>query len=84
MLHLNGYKIANPAVLARIPDDELAGLMRGYGYEPHFVTGDDPAAVHRLLAATLDEVLDYIAAIQREARGAERAAARSRAARPGR
>ena len=42
VLHLNGYKIANPTVLARIPDDELAALMRGYGYEPHFVTGDDP------------------------------------------
>jgi xylulose-5-phosphate/fructose-6-phosphate phosphoketolase len=69
VLHLNGYKIANPAVLARIPDDELAALMRGYGYEPHFVTGDDPAAVHRQLAGTLDVVLDEIAAIQRAARG---------------
>jgi xylulose-5-phosphate/fructose-6-phosphate phosphoketolase len=68
VLHLNGYKIANPAVLARIPDDELAALMRGYGYEPHFVTGDDPAAVHQQLAAALDEVLDKIAAMQREAR----------------
>ena len=68
VLHLNGYKIANPTVLARIPEDELAALMRGYGYEPHFVTGDDPAAVHRQLAATLDEVLDDIAAIQRDAR----------------
>ena len=58
VLHLNGYKIANPTVLARIPDDELAALMRGYGYEPHFVAGDDPAAVHQQLAATLDEVLD--------------------------
>jgi xylulose-5-phosphate/fructose-6-phosphate phosphoketolase len=70
VLHLNGYKIANPAVLARIPDDELAALMRGYGYEPHFVTGDEPAAVHQQLAAALDEVLDKIAAIQREAREA--------------
>jgi xylulose-5-phosphate/fructose-6-phosphate phosphoketolase len=68
VLHLNGYKIANPAVLARIGDDELAALMRGYGYEPHFVTGDEPAAVHQQLAATLDEVLDTIAAIQHEAR----------------
>jgi xylulose-5-phosphate/fructose-6-phosphate phosphoketolase len=71
VLHLNGYKIANPAVLARIPEDELAALMRGYGYDPHFVTGYDPAAVHRQLAATLDEVLDDIAAIQRDARGAD-------------
>jgi xylulose-5-phosphate/fructose-6-phosphate phosphoketolase len=68
VLHLNGYKIANPAVLARIPEDELAALMRGYGYEPHFVTGDVPAAVHQQLAAVLDEVLDKIAAIQRDAR----------------
>jgi xylulose-5-phosphate/fructose-6-phosphate phosphoketolase len=69
VLHLNGYKIANPTVLARIPEEELAQLMRGYGYEPHFVTGDDPAAVHQQLAATLDEVLDDIAAIQQDARG---------------
>ena len=68
VLHLNGYKIANPAVLARIPEDELAALMRGYGYEPHFVSGDDPASVHRQLAATLDAVLDEITAIQRTAR----------------
>ena len=70
VLHLNGYKIANPTILARIPEDELAALMRGYGYQPHFVTGDDPAAVHQQLAAALDEVLDDIAAIQRHARGA--------------
>ena len=70
VLHLNGYKIANPTVLARIPDDELAALMRGYGYQPHFVTGDEPAAVHEQLAATLDEVLDSVAAIQRQARAA--------------
>jgi xylulose-5-phosphate/fructose-6-phosphate phosphoketolase len=70
VLHLNGYKIANPTVLARIPDDELTSLMRGYGYEPHFVSGDDPMAVHELLAATLDEVLDTIATIQRDARTA--------------
>src|ERR1700722_16278488 len=53
VLHLNGYKIANPAVLARIPEDELAQLMRGYGYDPHFVTGDEPAAVHQQLAGAL-------------------------------
>ena len=46
VLHLNGYKIANPTVLARIPESELAELMHGYGYEPHFVTGSDPALVH--------------------------------------
>ncbi len=85
VLHLNGYKIANPAVLARIPDDELAGLMRGYGYEPHFVVGDEPAAVHQELAATLDEVLDTIAAIQHDARSAtsrRRRDADDRAGRP--
>jgi xylulose-5-phosphate/fructose-6-phosphate phosphoketolase len=64
VLHLNGYKIANPTVLARIPDDELAALFRGYGYAPRFVVGDDPAHVHQQLAATFDEVLSDIAAIQ--------------------
>jgi xylulose-5-phosphate/fructose-6-phosphate phosphoketolase len=68
VLHLNGYKIANPTVLARIPESELADLMRGYGYAPHFVTGSDPAQVHQALAATLDRVLDDIAAIQQQAR----------------
>ncbi|MBJ8347089.1 phosphoketolase [Antrihabitans sp. YC2-6] len=68
VLHLNGYKIANPTVLARIPDAELASLMRGYGYTPHFVEGDDPATVHEMLAATMDSVLDEIATIQRTAR----------------
>jgi xylulose-5-phosphate/fructose-6-phosphate phosphoketolase len=68
VLHLNGYKIANPTVLARIPEYELAALLRGYGYQPHFVVGDDPAAVHQQLAATLDEVLDDIARIQDAAR----------------
>ncbi|TCO45921.1 phosphoketolase family protein [Actinocrispum wychmicini] len=68
VLHLNGYKIANPTVLARIPEAELAALMRGYGYDPHFVSGDDPATVHRQLATTLDTVFDDIAAIQRDAR----------------
>jgi xylulose-5-phosphate/fructose-6-phosphate phosphoketolase len=69
VLHLNGYKIANPTVLARIPTDELTALLRGYGYEPHFVGGDDPTEVHEQLAATLDEVFDDIAAIQYNARG---------------
>ncbi len=68
ILHLNGYKIANPTVLARIGDDELAALLYGYGYVPYLVEGDDPAAVHQRLAATLDVVFDEIAEIQRQAR----------------
>ncbi|MCE3553159.1 phosphoketolase family protein [Pseudonocardia sp. RS11V-5] len=67
VLHLNGYKIANPTVLARIPEEELASLMRGYGYAPRFVTAGletDHAAVHEDLAATLDATLDEIAAIK--------------------
>ncbi|MDQ6737797.1 MAG: phosphoketolase family protein [Gemmatimonadota bacterium] len=68
ILHLNGYKIAGPTVLARIGDSELTSLMRGYGYEPHFVSGDDPAAMHRLMASTMDTVLIRIRAIQRRAR----------------
>jgi xylulose-5-phosphate/fructose-6-phosphate phosphoketolase len=65
ILHLNGYKIANPTVLARIEDEELDALMRGYGYEPFLVAGDDPAAVHQQIAATFDAVFDRIAEIQR-------------------
>ncbi len=68
ILHLNGYKIANPAVLARIGDDELDALLRGYGHTPYLVEGDDPEQVHQQLAATLDEVFDAIAAIQQAAR----------------
>lgn len=68
ILHLNGFKIANPTVLARIGRDELTALLRGYGYEPHFVEGDDPALVHEHLARTLDDVLAKIRAIQRAAR----------------
>ncbi|HWG99161.1 MAG TPA: phosphoketolase family protein [Pilimelia sp.] len=68
ILHLNGYKIANPTVLARIGDDELAALLVGYGYEPYLVAGDDPHTMHQLMAATLDEVFDRIADIQRRAR----------------
>jgi xylulose-5-phosphate/fructose-6-phosphate phosphoketolase len=71
ILHLNGYKIANPTVLARIPHDELAALMEGYGHEPLFVEGDDPATMHREMAATLDRALDRIAEIQRAARAGE-------------
>jgi xylulose-5-phosphate/fructose-6-phosphate phosphoketolase len=68
VLHLNGYKIANPTVLARIPEAELRALLEGYGYAPRFVEGSDPATMHRLMAATLDEVADEIAEIQRRAR----------------
>jgi xylulose-5-phosphate/fructose-6-phosphate phosphoketolase len=68
ILHLNGYKIANPTVLARIGDDELTSLLAGYGYRPYLVEGDDPKTVHQCLAATLDEVFDQIAEIQRAAR----------------
>ncbi len=68
ILHLNGYKIANPTLLARISHEELTHLMRGYGHEPHFVEGDDPALVHQALAATLDTVLAQIQQMQREAR----------------
>ncbi len=68
ILHLNGYKISNPTVLARIGQAELAQLFRGYGWEPHFVVGDDPMTVHAAMAATLDAVVAQIAAIQQEAR----------------
>ena len=68
ILHLNGYKIANPTVLARIPHDELRDLFVGYGYEPFFVEGDDPMDVHRQMAATLDAIADRIAEIQAAAR----------------
>jgi len=68
ILHLNEYKIANPTVLARIPEDELCELMRGYGHEPHVVSGDDPETVHRELAATLDTVVAEIRRIQADAR----------------
>jgi xylulose-5-phosphate/fructose-6-phosphate phosphoketolase len=68
ILHLNGYKIAGPTVLARIPHDELDALFRGYGYAPYFVEGDDPAAMHQLMAATLDVVIAEIQNIQRDAR----------------
>ncbi|WP_251096728.1 phosphoketolase family protein [Streptomyces sp. Caat 7-52] len=68
ILHLNGYKIANPTVLSRLPEPELDALLRGYGHEPLHVTGDDPALVHRALAAALDEALDRIALAQRTAR----------------
>ena len=69
VLHLNGYKIANPTVLARIPREELESLLIGYGHMPYFVEGDDPATMHELMATTLDQALDDIAAIKRSARG---------------
>ncbi|MFI1466607.1 phosphoketolase [Streptomyces wuyuanensis] len=68
ILHLNGYKIANPTVPARLPEDELDALLRGYGHEPLHVTGDKPMEVHRAMAAAMDEALDRIAAVQHEAR----------------
>src|SRR5262249_17986516 len=68
ILHLNGYKIANPTVLARIPDDELEALLCGYGYEPYLVAGDDPATVHQCLAGTLDAVIADMQQIQQTAR----------------
>ena len=68
ILHLNGYKIANPTVLARIPKEELAALMEGYGHRPYFVEGDDPADVHQQLAATMDAVIEEIGRIQKAAR----------------
>lgn len=68
ILHLNGYKIANPTVLARISEDELSALMYGYGYDPYFVEGDEPAQVHQALARTLDTMVLKIREIQRDAR----------------
>ncbi len=68
VLHLNGYKIANPTILARIPHEELEFLFRGYGWEPHFVEGDEPHTMHQLMAATLEQCIDRIRTIQREAR----------------
>ncbi len=68
ILHLNGWKIANPTILARIPRTELTSLMEGYGHKPYFVEGDDPAQVHQQLAATLDTVIAEIHAIQKAAR----------------
>ncbi len=68
ILHLNGYKIANPTVLARIPESELVDLLRGYGWNPLIVSGDDPAEVHQLLAAGFDDAFDAIAEIQAGAR----------------
>jgi len=68
ILHLNGYKIANPTVLARISEQELRSLLEGYGHSVHIVAGDDPASVHQQMAETLDTVLDEIKGIQQAAR----------------
>ena len=68
ILHLNGYKIAGPTVLARISREELEALFRGYGYTPYFVEGDDPKEMHQLMAATLDTIVADIQHIQRDAR----------------
>ncbi|MEU2155891.1 phosphoketolase family protein [Streptomyces sp. NPDC019396] len=68
ILHLNGYKIANPTVLARMPETELDELLRGYGHDPLHVTGDDPHQVHQAMAAAMDTALDHIRRIQQQAR----------------
>ena len=68
ILHLNGYKIANPTILARIPREELEWLFRGYGWTPHFVEGDDPQVLHHTMAATLEQCIQQIRAIQHDAR----------------
>src|SRR4029453_492329 len=68
ILNLNGYKIANPTILARISHEELAALFIGYGYTPYFVEGSDPALMHQAMASTLDRVMSDIRAIQKDAR----------------
>ncbi len=68
ILHLNGYKIANPTILARIPREELEQLLRGYGWTPHFVAGHEPMPMHEAMAATLDACIEEIRRIQTEAR----------------
>ncbi len=68
ILHLNGYKIANPTLLARISPEQLDSLLRGYGYEPYVVAGDDPAQVHQALAVALDQAIATIRTIQQQAR----------------
>ncbi len=68
ILHLNGYKIANPTVLARMSDEELRSLFVGYGYKPYFVAGEEPEAMHQLMAGTLDTIIEEIKAIQQDAR----------------
>jgi xylulose-5-phosphate/fructose-6-phosphate phosphoketolase len=78
ILHLNGYKIANPTVLARITHEELEQLLRGYGYTPYFVAGAEPEKMHQLMAATLDRAIDEIKQIQSKARQSRNGAGRPR------
>jgi xylulose-5-phosphate/fructose-6-phosphate phosphoketolase len=73
VLHLNGYKIANPTILARIPHEELDALLTGYGHKPYFVEGDEPEAMHQKMAATLEHCIGEIRAIQQQARASGRA-----------
>ncbi len=68
ILHLNGYKIANPTILSRIPHEELESYLRGMGWKPYFVEGDDPQKMHRLMAETMDQVIEDILVIQKHAR----------------
>ena len=82
ILHLNGYKIANPTILARIPRNELESLLVGYGWEPHFVAGDDPQVMHQQMAATLERVLDEIASIKERARALQAAQGADKITRP--
>src|SRR4051812_39563220 len=71
ILHLNGYKIANPTILGRLPDEEVRQLFIGYGYDPHFVEGSEPREMHEKMARTIDDVLDRIRAIQERARNGQ-------------
>src|SRR5436309_4559908 len=75
ILHLNGYKISNPTLLARMSDEQLSSLFVGYGYKPYFVEGHDPEPMHQLMAGTIDAVIDEIRTIQSEARSTARSAA---------
>ena len=73
ILHLNGYKIANPTIMGRMSDDELTNLFTGYGWKPYFLEGDDPRQMHQLMAATLDHIVEEIHSIQSEARASAKA-----------
>jgi xylulose-5-phosphate/fructose-6-phosphate phosphoketolase len=72
ILHLNGYKIANPTIMGRMTDEELTNLFKGYGWKPYFVEGDDPEVMHQLMAGTLDRIIEEIHSIQRNYRSGER------------
>jgi len=78
ILHLNGYKIASPTVLARIPEDELGSLLSGYGYKPHYVSGSEPLAMHQAMAAALDAIIDEIIGIRSAARAGSHTCVRPR------